>query len=66
MASACNRSQRLILALSSLVGLSLTLLVVPLVVRRTERAEEMLAAEFGQEYECYRQQVQWRLIPYVF
>jgi protein-S-isoprenylcysteine O-methyltransferase Ste14 len=54
------------LALSSLVGLGLTLFVVPLIVRRIEREEEMLSIEFGQEYERYRQQVQWRLIPYIF
>ncbi|MCL7453622.1 MAG: isoprenylcysteine carboxylmethyltransferase family protein [Anaerolineae bacterium] len=54
------------LGLSSLVGLGLTLFVVPLIVRRIKQEEEMLAAEFGQEYERYRQQVQWRLIPYVF
>jgi protein-S-isoprenylcysteine O-methyltransferase Ste14 len=54
------------LALSSLAGLGLTLLVVPLIVRRIEREEEMLATELGQEYERYRRQVQWRLIPYVF
>jgi protein-S-isoprenylcysteine O-methyltransferase Ste14 len=54
------------LALSSLVGLGLTLFVVPLIVRRIEGEEKMLVAEFGQEYERYRQQVQWRLIPYVF
>jgi protein-S-isoprenylcysteine O-methyltransferase Ste14 len=54
------------LALSSLVGLGLALFVVPLIVRRLEREEEMLAAEFGQEHERYRQRVQWRLIPYIF
>jgi protein-S-isoprenylcysteine O-methyltransferase Ste14 len=54
------------LALSSLVGLGLTLFVVPLFVRRIAREEEMLAAEFGQEYQRYRQQTRWRLIPYIF
>jgi protein-S-isoprenylcysteine O-methyltransferase Ste14 len=54
------------LALSSLVGLGLTLFVVPLVVRRISHEEEMLAAELGPDYERYRQQVRWRLIPYVF
>jgi protein-S-isoprenylcysteine O-methyltransferase Ste14 len=54
------------LALSSLVGLGLTLFVVPLVVRRIEREEEMLAAESCQGYERCWQQVRWRLIPYVF
>jgi protein-S-isoprenylcysteine O-methyltransferase Ste14 len=54
------------LALSSLVGLGLTLFVVPLILRRIEREEEMLVAELGQEYERYRQHTRWRLIPYVF
>jgi len=54
------------LALSSLVGLGLTLFVVPLLVRRIQREEEMLAVELGQEYERYRQQVRWRLFPYLF
>jgi protein-S-isoprenylcysteine O-methyltransferase Ste14 len=54
------------LALCSLVGLGLTLLVVPLIVWRISKEEEMLAAEFGREYEDYRQQVRWRLIPYIF
>jgi len=54
------------LALSSLVGLGLTLFVVPLVVRRILTEEEMLAAEFGAEYERYRQQTPYRLLPLVF
>ena len=54
------------LSLSSLVGLGLTLFVVPLIVRRIGSEETMLAAEFRDEYERYRQQVPWRLIPYVF
>jgi protein-S-isoprenylcysteine O-methyltransferase Ste14 len=54
------------LALSSLIGLGLTLLVVPLVVRRILSEEEMLATVFSQEYERYRQQTRWRLIPRVF
>jgi protein-S-isoprenylcysteine O-methyltransferase Ste14 len=54
------------LSLSSLVGLGLTLFVVPLIVRRIGSEEAMLGTEFGDEYERYRQQVPWRLIPYVF
>lgn len=54
------------LALSSLVGLGLTLFVVPLIVRRIAREEEMLATEFGRAYEQYRRQTRWRLMPYVF
>lgn len=54
------------LALSSLVGLGLTLFVVPLIVWRIGHEEEMLAAEFGQAYQRYRQQTKWRLIPRIF
>jgi len=54
------------LALSSLVGLGLTLVVVPLIVRRIGREEEMLDTEMGQEYERYRQRTRWRLIPWIF
>ena len=54
------------LALSSLVGLGLTLFIVPLIVRRIAREEEMLAVELGQEYETYRQQTRWRLLPLVY
>jgi protein-S-isoprenylcysteine O-methyltransferase Ste14 len=54
------------LALSSLVGLGLTLLVVPLIRLRIGREEEMLKAEFGQEHERYRDTVKWRLVPWVF
>ena len=54
------------LALSSLVGLGLTLLVVPLIVLRIGREEEMLAVEFGQAYERYRQRTRGRLIPCIF
>ena len=54
------------LAMSSLAGLGLTLFVVPLIVRRIEREEEMLAAEFGREYQAYRRRVPWRLFPYIF
>lgn len=54
------------LALSSLAGLALTLFVVPLIVRRIGSEEEMLAGEFGEAYERYRQQTRWRLLPLVF
>jgi len=54
------------LALSSLIGLGLTLFVVPLIVRRIAREEEMLVAELGEGYEGYRQRTRWRLIPYLF
>ncbi|HSJ54031.1 MAG TPA: isoprenylcysteine carboxylmethyltransferase family protein [Anaerolineae bacterium] len=54
------------LALSSLVGLGLALFVVPLIVWRISGEEEMLAAELGEEYERYRQQTRWRLLPLVY
>jgi len=54
------------LALSSVIALGLTLLVVPLIVRRIVSEEEMLAAEFSQDYERYRKETRWRLIPGVF
>jgi protein-S-isoprenylcysteine O-methyltransferase Ste14 len=54
------------LARLAAADLGLTLFVVPLIVQRIRREEEMLIADMGREYERYRQQVQWRLIPYVF
>lgn len=54
------------LSLSSLAGLGLTLFVVPLIVRRIGHEEQMLATEFGQQYQRYRQQTRWRLIPPFF
>ena len=54
------------LALSSLIGLGLALLVVPLIVQRIGSEEEMLAAEFGAEYERYRRQTRWRLLPLLY
>jgi len=54
------------LAMSSLGGLGLTLFVVPLIVGRIEREEEMLVAELGQAYQRYRQDTRWRLVPYLY
>jgi protein-S-isoprenylcysteine O-methyltransferase Ste14 len=45
---------------------ALTLFVVPLIGRRIESEEGVLAAEFGDEYKRYRQQTRWRLWPLVF
>lgn len=53
------------LALSSLLGLGLVILVVPFILWRIEREEEMLLAEFGEEYRIYMQQIN-RLIPLVY
>jgi len=54
------------LALSSLVALGLTILVAPFILWRIQREEDMLAAEFGEEYRTYMQQTKWRLIPLVY
>jgi len=54
------------LALSSIAGLALTIFVVPLVVWRIAREEEMLVVEFGEAYQVYRQQTRWRLIPFIY
>jgi len=52
------------LALSSLVGLGLAILVVPFILWRIQHEEEMLVVEFGEEYRTYMQQTK-RLIPLV-
>lgn len=54
------------LALSSLLALGSTILVVPLILWRIEREEEMLLTQFGVVYEAYKQKTKWRLIPGVF
>jgi len=54
------------LALGSLVGLGLVILVVPFILWRIQHEEEMLAAEFGEKYRTYRRQTRWRLIPLVY
>ena len=54
------------LALSSLVGLGLAILVLPFILWRIQREEEMLVAEFGEEYQTYRRETKWRLIPLVY
>lgn len=54
------------LALSSLVALGLTALVVLLVSWRVKHEEEMLVTEFGEEYQAYKQQAKWRLVPLIY
>ncbi len=54
------------LALSSLLGLGLSLLMVPLILRRITTEETMLRDQFGTEYEAYAGQTRWRLIPCVY
>ena len=53
------------LALSSLIALATTVLVVPLVLRRIEREEEMLLAELGEVYRVYQSKTR-RLIPRLY
>ncbi len=53
------------LALSSLIGLALAVLVIPLILWRIAREEEMLVAEFGDEYRAYRRRTR-RLVPLVY
>ena len=53
------------LAMSSLVGLGLVVLIVPFLLRRIEREEEMLADEFGEKYRTYKQRTK-RLIPLIY
>jgi len=54
------------LALGSLVGLGLAILVVPFILWRIQHEEEMLSAEFGEEYRTYIQRTKWRLMPLVY
>lgn len=53
------------LALSSLLGLALTLATVPLVMRRLQKEEDMLAAELGEAYRAYQGRTS-RLIPGIY
>lgn len=54
------------LALSSLAGLGLAILVVPFLLWRIMGEEEMLLAEFGEDYQNYMRQTKWRLLPRVY
>lgn len=53
------------LALSSLIGLAMTILLFSLLIRRMETEEEMLLAQFGNEYREYMQRTK-RLIPGIY
>lgn len=53
------------LALSSMIGLAVSLAVIPLILARVEREEAMLAAEFGDAYRQYQSRTH-RFIPGVF
>ncbi len=50
------------LALSSVIGLAVSLAVIPLILARVEREEAMLAAEFGDAYRQYQSRTR-RFIP---
>ncbi len=53
------------LALSSLIGLAMTVLLFPLLIRRIRTEEEMLLAQFGNEYREYMRRTK-RLIPGIY
>lgn len=53
------------LAMSSLAGLALAAIVVPLVLWRIRGEEAMLVAGFGQAYRDYQRRTK-RLIPVVY
>lgn len=53
------------LSLSSVVGLALALLSLLLVLKRIKPEEEMLTAEFGDEYRKYMDRTK-RLIPFIY
>ncbi len=54
------------LAMSSLLGLVLSLLMAPLVIKRIGAEEAMLREQFGVEYAAYAERTRWRLIPYLY
>ena len=54
------------LALSSLIGLGLTVLIAALMMRRIWDEEAMLAAAFPETHAAYRRQTRWRLVPWVY
>ena len=53
------------LALSSLIGLALAALVVPLLLHRIAHEEAMLRDAFGDAYRAYQRR-SWRLLPFVW
>jgi len=53
------------LCLSSLFGLGIMLLVIPLFLNRMKIEEALLIQEFGAEYESYRKTTK-KLIPFVY
>jgi len=53
------------LALSSLIALGLTILMLPLLLWRIRHEEAMLSAEFGEEYLSYKRRTK-RLVPFIY
>lgn len=53
------------LAFRSAVGVLLTLLLIPLLLARISAEENLLSAEFGDEYGAYHSHT-WRLIPGIY
>lgn len=54
------------LAFRAAVGLILTALLIPPLLARIGAEERLLHAHFGEEYEAYRRQTRWRLLPGIF
>lgn len=54
-----------VLAFRSGVGVVLTALMIPPLMARIRAEEALLRAEFGKEYEAYRERT-WHLIPWVY
>lgn len=54
------------LSMSSLTVLALAVLSIPFFVWRIQHEEQMLIAEFGDEYKTYKLQTKWRLIPLIY
>ncbi len=53
------------LAFRAGVGVTIALMMLPVVVARIEAEERLLCETFGAEYDAYRART-WRLMPYVY
>jgi protein-S-isoprenylcysteine O-methyltransferase Ste14 len=49
----------------SLVGMAMTLLLIPALIWRITGEEKMMADEFGAEWQAYLKKT-WRLVPFIF
>jgi protein-S-isoprenylcysteine O-methyltransferase Ste14 len=54
------------LVFRSSIGLLLTLGILVTIVGRIRAEERFLHEEFGEEYNAYRRQTRWRLLPFVY